>query len=121
MRRKPGTLLPLELSILDAGLELRAAGSGEFHGYLIASVIRERDDQRSLTAHGTLYKALDRMRVAGLLESRWEDPTLAAAEERPRRRLYQLTAAGEAAAVSARKAAASAPSVPARLSPEGAR
>ena len=97
MRRKPGTLLPLELAILDAGITLRERGSAEFHGYLIAHEIRERDGARQLTAHGTLYKALDRMRQAGLLTSRWEDPQLAADEHRPLRRLYQVTLIGEQA------------------------
>ncbi len=105
MRRKPGTLLPLELSILDTALELAQLGSREFHGYLIASAIKQRDDHRTLTAHGTLYKALDRMRKAGLLESRWEDPEIAAAEERPRRRLYHVTAAGETALADALRTA----------------
>jgi DNA-binding PadR family transcriptional regulator len=97
MRRKPGVLLPLEVSILEAALEIAARGSGEFYGYLIASAIKQREDRRTLTAHGTLYKALDRMKKAGLLESRWEDPETAALEERPRRRLYHVTAAGESA------------------------
>ncbi|MEX0782338.1 MAG: PadR family transcriptional regulator [Dehalococcoidia bacterium] len=97
MRRKPGTLLPIEVSILRAGLDLREGGEGEFHGYLIASRIREHEEARLLTAHGTLYKALDRMQKAGLLVSRWEDPMAAAAEERPRRRLYHVSAVGERA------------------------
>jgi DNA-binding PadR family transcriptional regulator len=89
--------LPLVVSILRAGLGLRDAGDDEFHGYLIASKIREREDARLLTAHGTLYKALDRMQKAGLLVSRWEDPMAAAAEDRPRRRLYHVSAAGQQA------------------------
>ena len=97
MRRKPGALLPLEISILGAAMELAAGDSPEFHGYLLASALREREGARMLTAHGTLYKALDRMRKAGLLESRWEDPEAAAKDERPRRRLYRLTGAGERA------------------------
>ena len=94
MRRKPGTLLPLEIAILRAALDLAARGSEEFHGYLVASEIREREQARMLTAHGTLYKALDRMRRGGLLSDRWEDPERAAAAARPRRRLYHVTAAG---------------------------
>ena len=97
MRRKPGVLLPIELSILEAGIELLLRGSSEFHGFLIAKEIKEREDARLLTAHGTLYKALDRMEKAGLLVSRWEDPLVAAEQGRPRRRLYQVTAAGEGA------------------------
>ena len=37
------------------------------------------------------------MEKAGLLASRWEDPLIAAAQERPRRRLYQVSLAGERA------------------------
>jgi DNA-binding PadR family transcriptional regulator len=111
MRRKPGTLLPIEVSILRAGLDLREAGEAEFHGYLIASRIRDQEEARLLTAHGTLYKALDRMQKAGLLVSRWEDPMTAAAEERPRRRLYEVSAAGERALREAEAEAARAAAV----------
>ncbi len=97
MRRKADTLLPLEASILDAGLQLRLGGTPEFHGFRIATAIKDQQDARLLTAHGTLYKALDRMEQAGLLASRWEDPLVAAAANRPRRRLYQVTVVGEAA------------------------
>ena len=97
MRRKAGTLIPIEVSILEAGIELRQRGSIEFHGFLIAKEIKEREDARLLTAHGTLYRALDRMQKAGFLQSVWEDPSVAAAEARPRRRLYRVTAVGEAA------------------------
>jgi PadR family transcriptional regulator len=97
VRRKPGALLPLEVSILRTGLDLRETGEPEFHGYLIASHIRQSSEARQLTAHGTLYKALDRLHKAGLLETRWEDPLVAAAENRPRRRLYAVTPLGERA------------------------
>ena len=102
MRRKAGSLVPLELSILEAGIELVVRGAPYFHGFLIAKEIKEREDARLLTAHGTLYKALDRMQKAGLIESEWEDPATAAAEGRPRRRLYRVTATGEAALAKAR-------------------
>ncbi len=97
MRRKAGALLPIELSILETGIELRVRGLAQFYGFLIAKEIKERQDARLLTAHGTLYKALDRMEKAGLLLSRWEDPLIAAEASRPRRRLYKLTSAGELA------------------------
>lgn len=95
MRRKPGTLLPLEISILEVAIDLRRRGDDEFHGFAAAKEIKEREDSRTLTAHGTLYKALERMERAGLLESRWEDPETAANEGRPRRRLYRITGVGE--------------------------
>jgi DNA-binding PadR family transcriptional regulator len=99
-RRKPGTLLPLELEIL--GMALRSGTP--FHGFGLAQAIREQSGSRALTAHGTLYKALARLEASGLLSSRWEDA--AAAEGRPRRRLYELTAEGARAAGAARSGAA---------------
>ena len=104
MRRKQGTLLPIELSILQAGIELAVRGASRFHGFLIAKEVKDREDAKLLTAHGTLYKALDRLQKAGMLESEWEDPLVAAHEGRPRRRLYHVTAAGEAALVKALQA-----------------
>jgi PadR family transcriptional regulator PadR len=95
MRRREGALVPLEVAILVAGLDLRSAGQPEFHGFSLAKAIRDGDRARGLTAHGTLYKALDRMERMGLLESRWEDPEVAAAQGRPRRRLYRVTGQGE--------------------------
>ena len=92
-RRTPGTLLPFETEILDAALALRRTGSATFHGFGLAHAMRERSGSRSLTAHGTLYKALGRLEEFGLLTSRWEDAG-ESAEGRPRRRLYQLTGDG---------------------------
>jgi PadR family transcriptional regulator, regulatory protein PadR len=95
MRRKPGTLLPLEVDILEAGLELRRTGGARFHGFQLAKAIADHAGPRPLTSHGTLYKALQRLEEAGLLTSQWEDPNIAATEGRPRRRLYAVTGAGE--------------------------
>jgi PadR family transcriptional regulator PadR len=97
MRRREGVLIPLEVAILSAGLAMRSGGASEFHGFQLAKELRDRDGARGLTAHGTLYKALDRMENAGLLQSRWEDPDTAMEQGRPRRRLYQVTAGGERA------------------------
>jgi PadR family transcriptional regulator PadR len=102
VRRKPGTLLPLEVAILDAATACAREGDPEFHGFAVAQRIQERDGARRLTAHGTLYKALGRMETGGLLESHWEDPDLAMAEGRPRRRLYQVTPLGARALAEAR-------------------
>jgi DNA-binding PadR family transcriptional regulator len=101
MRRKPDVLLPIELSILRAGIALGRLGEREFHGYAIAKAITDGGEARRLTAHGTLYRALDRLEVRKLLESRLEDADAAAAERRPRRRLYSVTALGERAAQAA--------------------
>lgn len=91
-RRKPGSLLPLETEILVTALAMRRAGDPAFHGFGLAQAMREQAGSRSLTAHGTLYKALGRLEEFGLVTSRWEDA--AAAEGRPRRRLYELTGHG---------------------------
>jgi DNA-binding PadR family transcriptional regulator len=95
MRRKDGALVPLEISILDTGVELARRGILEAHGFLLARVMRDRQGARRLTAFGTLYKALDRLERGGFLASRWEDPLVAAAEGRPRRRFYRVTTVGE--------------------------
>ncbi|MFP5353500.1 MAG: PadR family transcriptional regulator, partial [Actinomycetota bacterium] len=75
--------------------------------FAIAKHIQEMEGARRLTAHGTLYKALDRMEKAGLLQSRWEDPSAAAEEKRPRRRFYEVTAAGARARAAARSSVGS--------------
>ncbi|QTX05933.1 PadR family transcriptional regulator [Agromyces archimandritae] len=119
-RRREGTLLPLELSILEAGLELQAA-DGDFYGFALAKRIAEHaGDSGALTAHGTLYKALGRLTEAGLLESEWEDPAASEREGRPRRRLYRVSGLGEraASAAAAAQAAARAAAAP-RTAPVG--
>jgi len=75
--------------------KLSRRGTAEFHGYELARQLREASDARLLTAYGTLYRALTRLEEMGLLESRWEDPAIPARENRPGRRLYSLTGAGE--------------------------
>jgi DNA-binding PadR family transcriptional regulator len=97
MRRKEGALVPLEVSILEAALELRQRGIAEAHGFLLAKELRDGREARRLTAYGTLYKALDRLERAGYLASRWEDPLIAARDGRPRRRFYRVTLDGEGA------------------------
>ncbi len=110
MRRKGDSgLVPLELSILAAGVGLRRAGVDEFHGYAIARELREAGDARRLTAHGTLYRALERLEQRGLLTSRLEEPELAEVERRPRRRLYTITAQGVQASEAATAEQAPAP------------
>jgi PadR family transcriptional regulator len=109
VRRKPGALVPLEIAICAAAIHLRRRGEDEFHGYEIAKSLGEAADTKLLTAYGTLYRALGRLEKMGLLQSRWEDPHVPARENRPGRRLYTLTALGEAAAQQARAVSAAAP------------
>lgn len=98
VRRKRGQLLPLEIAICLCAANLRRTGDNEFHGYEIAKRLGDESNRRLLTAYGTLYRALGRLEEMGLLESRWEDPQISARENRPGRRMYALTAAGEVAA-----------------------
>jgi PadR family transcriptional regulator, regulatory protein PadR len=98
MRRKPGALVPLEQAICASAAGLRRRGVKEFHGYELAKQMADDADRRLLTAYGSLYRALGRLEGMGLLQSRWEDPEIPARENRPGRRLYTLTAAGELAA-----------------------
>jgi len=104
VRRKPGSLVPLEVAICEAATALRGNGHDEFHGYEIAKTIGDASSGRLLTAYGTLYRALGRLEKMGLLRSRWEDPEIPARENRPGRRLYTLTALGDAALADVRAA-----------------
>ena len=97
MRRKPGSLLPIETAICEAAYVLQQRGIAQFYGYSIAKELKHAGDTRLLTAYGTLYRALDRLEHMGFLRSESEDPHVAAAESRPGRRLYELTAAGQKA------------------------
>jgi PadR family transcriptional regulator, regulatory protein PadR len=95
VRRKIGSLVRLELDICRGAIKLRANGDPEFHGYVMAKHLAGAG-RSSLAAYGTLYRALARLEDMGLLKSRWEDPEIPQRENRPPRRLYSLTALGEA-------------------------
>lgn len=89
--RKPGTLLLLEEQILKA---LMAHGERGAHGFALAQELAASQGSTSLASHGTLYKALDRLRTRGLLVAEWEPAELAEEAGRPRRRIYRMTADG---------------------------
>ena len=89
--RQPGTLLPIERQILEVAVRRGPEG---MYGFALANELAGESRDRALVAHGTLYKALDRMRRAGLLTARWEDADVAAQAGRPRRRMYTVTAHG---------------------------
>jgi DNA-binding PadR family transcriptional regulator len=93
-RRRKGVLLPIEESVLDLGLRRLRDGAPEFYGFAVATELG--DDDRRLTAHGTLYKVLERLESQGLLVSRWEDDA-EFDEPRPRRRLYRVSDQAEGA------------------------
>ena len=103
------------MDILLAAAQARAAGDGWIHGFRLAKALS--DDGTRLTAHGTLYKALGRLTAAGLLDDRWEDPDIALAEGRPRRRLYQINHSGAAALARAQADAADGTAARPRIAP----
>ena len=74
-------------------LILRAVSSGYRYGFEVM--------EACALPSGTVYPALRRLEKAGWLLSRWEDAEEAHAEGRPRRRTYELTAAGADALVTA--------------------
>lgn len=100
-RRKSGELLALEAEILQTALSTTRNGDTTFHGFGLAQSMGEGGSDR-LIGHGTLYKALARLEEMGMLDSRWEDDP---PDGRPRRRLYQLTAAGARAAATSHRTA----------------
>ena len=105
MRRKAGSLVPLEVEILEHAAQFARLRDPEFHGFGVAKEMQAAGGDRQLVAHGTLYKALNRLETAGYLDSRWEDADRAVEEGRPRRRLYRLTTVGSAALAGARATA----------------
>ena len=62
--RKKGTLLPLEQRILELAVAHRGGG---VYGFALAQELAGEGGETKLVSHGTMYKALDRMRRAGLL------------------------------------------------------
>ncbi|KQP01865.1 hypothetical protein ASF30_04715 [Leifsonia sp. Leaf264] len=86
-------MVDLEFDILTVGMQLQAE-EGSFYGFSLARKLAEETASTALTAHGTLYKALGRLKDSGLLDAVWEDPDIAEEEGRPRRRLYLVSGAG---------------------------
>jgi DNA-binding PadR family transcriptional regulator len=72
-------------------LLLSVLAAGPAHGYAVITALRARSGGTFDLPEGTMYPALHRLERAGLLASSWAD-----AEGR-RRRVYALTADGEAA------------------------
>jgi len=68
---------------------LNAVRSGHPYGFDIMDAV-------SLPS-GTVYPALRKLEKAGLIRSQWERESLARADQRPARRYYQVTRAGESA------------------------
>ena len=72
-------------------LLLSVLAAGPAHGYAVISALRQRSAGTFDLPEGTVYPALHRLEGGGLLASGWD---VVAGR---RRRIYHLTAAGEAA------------------------
>ena len=101
---------PLETDLLVTLAENDAGPDSEgIHGFALARLITPDPEDRVirgvtnkggrwLVDTGLIYKALRRLERVGALTSCWEDPDVALADRRPRRRYYSLTPNGVARA-----------------------
>lgn len=74
---------------------LHAVRCGQRYGFQVMAATK--------LPSGTVYPALRRLEKAALIRSQWEKATVARAAQRPARKYYQVTPAGEAALVEAAK------------------
>lgn len=72
-------------------LLLSVLAAGPAHGYAVIAALRARSEGAFNLPEGTVYPALHRLADAGLLASDWSDV------DGRKRRVYALTAKGEAA------------------------
>jgi PadR family transcriptional regulator PadR len=70
-------------------LILKTLSWGEMHGYAIARFILDRSREELQIDEGTLYPALHRMEMKGLIRAEW-----GLSENNRRAKYYDLTAAG---------------------------
>jgi PadR family transcriptional regulator, regulatory protein PadR len=73
----------------NAAVLLQAVARGHAYGFELMEV--------AALPSGTVYPLLRRLEARGLVRSRWEDSAEAIGAARPRRRYYQVTAAGREA------------------------
>jgi len=73
------------------GLLLAVLQTGPLHGYAIVSELRRRSGGELDVAEGTIYPALHKLELAGLLSSHWQ------VVEGRRRRVYALSHRGRQA------------------------
>jgi PadR family transcriptional regulator, regulatory protein PadR len=71
-------------------LVLNTLRRGPMHGYAIAVAIEEKSRDVLRVEEGSLYPALHRMELAGLLEGEWR-----LSESNRRAKFYRLTASGK--------------------------
>jgi PadR family transcriptional regulator, regulatory protein PadR len=76
-------------------LLLSVLARGPAHGYAVIAALRDRSEGTFDLPEGTVYPALHRLERARLLSARWQHGDDAGGGRR--RKVYLLTAAGEAA------------------------
>ncbi len=72
-----------------AAMILQAIHAGYIYGFSVMEMTG--------LPSGTVYPAMRRLERDDLIASRWEQPAIAQAEQRPPRKYYKLTRAGRAA------------------------
>jgi PadR family transcriptional regulator PadR len=85
-RPRRGFVFELDARILLEGSRIHGEGASDFYGLQVANRLRIEKI--------TVYRALRRLTVLGLVDRWWEDQDVATAEGRPRRRLYALNQHG---------------------------
>jgi PadR family transcriptional regulator PadR len=70
-------------------LILRTLALGPLHGYGIAQALKRTTEDAIQVEAGSLYPALQRLQLQGLLAAKWE-----VSERNQRTRIYRLTPAG---------------------------
>jgi PadR family transcriptional regulator len=70
-------------------LILHAIAAGDGYGFSVM--------EATGLPSGTVYPALRRLERDGLIRSQWEKESIAAAEQRPARKYYRVTRAGQGA------------------------
>jgi PadR family transcriptional regulator len=78
-----------------SAMMLQAIHAGHIYGYTVMELTG--------LPSGTVYPALRRMERDRLIRSQWERQSIADAEQRPPRKYYKLTRAGETALEASRK------------------
>jgi transcriptional regulator len=82
---KPVEFLPGTLDMLI----LRTLALGSLHGYGVAQFIRQKSQDVLQVGEGSLYPALQRLRVQGYITAEWGE-----SENKRRARYYRLTRKG---------------------------
>jgi PadR family transcriptional regulator, regulatory protein PadR len=88
MAKKENEKLDLLQGTLDM-MVMRTLQAGKANGYEIAKAIERLSDEVLQVDHGSLYPALHRLELNGLISGKWE-----VSSTNRRARYYRLTAAG---------------------------